>query len=761
MENETQKFKWIGKRPIRPDGVDKVTGRAKFGADMHLPGMLIGRVLRSPHAHARIRSINTEKAAALPGVKAVVTGNDFPPPPPPVWEAAGEQPVNFRDLARNVMARDKALYDGHAVAAVAATSAVIAEEAIDLIEVDYEVLPHVIDVKEAMEPDAPLLHDDLFTDGVSPKPDKPSNIAKRMEFVLGDIEVGFAKADIVIEREFTTKPVHQGYIEPHACVADSSEDGKLFIHCSSQGQFMVRLFCARVLDIEISQITVAPAEIGGGFGGKTTVYLEPTAGLLSRKTGRPVKMVMSRTEVFRASGPTSGGASKIKIGANKDGTITAAQATLAYQAGAFPGSPIGPGCMCAFAPYNIENVNVVGHDVVVNRPKVAAYRAPGAPISEFGVECVIDEIANRLSIDPIAFREKNAAHQGTKAAYGPTFGPIGFAETLKAAKQHPHYSAPLGENQGRGVASGFWFNIGGDSSASVHINEDGTASVIEGNPDIGGSRASLALMAAEVLGIDYDKIHITVADTSSVGYNFLTGGSRVTFASGKAVVEAAKGAISELCARAAKLWEIDADAVEWVDGEARPAGDNAGDFEPMPLSTIASAAGKTGGPIGGHASLNVKGAGPGFGTHICDVEVDQETGRVSVVRYTAVQDVGRAVHPSYVEGQLQGGVAQGVGWALNEEYIYDKDGRLDNPGFLDYRIPVASDLPMIDTVLVEVPNPNHPYGVRGVGEVPIIPPMAAVANAISDALGVRLKDLPMSPPKVLASLNNGDDRTAS
>ncbi len=404
---------------------------------------------------------------------------------------------------------------------------------------------------------------------------------------------------------------------------------------------------------------------------------------------------------------------------------------------------------------------MVGHDVVVNRPKVAAYRAPGAPISEFGVECVIDEIANKISIDPIAFREKNAARQGTKAAYGPTFGPIGFAETLKAAKQHPHYAAPLGENQGRGVASGFWFNIGGDSSASVYINEDGTASVIEGNPDIGGSRASLAQMAAEVLGIDYDKIRITVADTSSVGYNFLTGGSRVTFASGKAVIEAAKGAVSELCARAAKLWEIDADAVEWVDGEARPAGDNAGDFEPMPLSTIASAAGKTGGPIGGHASLNVKGAGPGFGTHICDVEVDQETGRVSIVRYTAVQDVGRAVHPSYVEGQLQGGVAQGVGWALNEEYIYDKDGRLDNPGFLDYRIPVASDLPMIETVLVEVPNPNHPYGVRGVGEVPIIPPMAAVANAISDALGVRLKDLPMSPPKVLASLNNGDNRAAS
>ena len=759
MTTEKQEFKWVGTRPVRPDGMDKVTGRAKFGADLHLPGMLVGKVLRSPHAHARIISIDSSAAEKLPGVKAVVSGDDFPPVPPVVWEASGETPVNFRDLARNVMARDKALYDGHAVAAVAATSAVIAEKALALIKVEYEVLPHVIDVTEAMKPDAPVLHDDMFTDGVSPTPDKPSNIAKKMEFVLGDIEKGFEEADIIVERDFATKPVHQGYIEPHACVADVSEDGKIFIHCSSQGQFMVRQFTARTLDVDISKISVNPAEIGGGFGGKTTVYLEPTAALLSRKTGKPVKMVMSRTEVFRASGPTSGGVVKVKVGAKKDGTLVAGQADLAYQAGAFAGSPIGPGCMCAFAPYDIKNVHVVGYDVVTNRPKVAAYRAPGAPISEYGVECVIDEIATKIGMDPLGMREHNAARQGTKAAYGPTFGPIGFADTLEAAKSHPHYSAPLGKNQGRGVASGFWFNIGGDSTASVHINEDGTASVMEGNPDIGGSRASMALMAAEVLGIDYEKIRVTIGDTSSVGYNFLTGGSRVTFASGKAVVEAAKGAVAELCNRAAKIWEIDPDAVEWVDGEARPAGDNAGKFDPLPLSTLAGMAGKTGGPIGGHASLNVKGAGPGFGTHICDVEVDEETGRVSVVRYTAVQDVGRAIHPSYVEGQLQGGVAQGVGWALNEEYIYDKDGRLDNPGFLDYRVPVASDLPMIDTVLVEVPNPNHPFGVRGVGEVPIIPPMAAVANAVSSALGgTRMMELPMSPPKVLATLRNGNGK---
>jgi CO/xanthine dehydrogenase Mo-binding subunit len=753
MGEQAQTFKWVGKRTIRPDGVDKVTGRAMFGADLSLPGMLVGKILRSPHPHARIVSISTDKARALAGVKAVVTGADFPLPESK-WVPAGEVQVNYRDLAHNVMARDKVLYDGHAVAAVAATSAHAADEALRLIEVEYEPLAHVIDVREAMKADAPVLHDDLFTTGVEPRPEKPSNIASRIEFALGDVAAGLAAAEVVVEREFTTKPVHQAYIEPHAAVADASEDGQIRIWTSTQGHFMVRGFVAKLLDIDVSQLRVTPAEIGGGFGGKTTVYVEPVAALLSLKAARPVKVVMNREEVFRASGPTSGAATRIKIGATKDGRFTAAEATLAYQAGAFPGSPIGPGCMTAFAPYDLENVRIVGYDVVVNRPKVAAYRAPGAPIAEYGVECVVDEIAKRLGIDPLELRERNGAREGTQAAYGPKFGPIGFIDTVSAAKAHPHYSAPLGPNQGRGVASGFWFNIGSESSAGVHINEDGTATVITGTPDIGGSRASMAIMAAEVLGIDVEKVRPVIADTSSIGYNFLTGGSRVTFASGMAVVESANEVVTRLRERAAKIWDIPLDAVEWEDGFAKPAGKQAGDFEPLSLAAIAGMSAKTGGPINGHVSLNARGAGPGFGTHICDLEVDRETGRVTILRYTAVQDVGRAIHPGYVEGQLQGGVAQGIGWALNEEYVYGEDGRLQNPGFLDYRIPVASDLPMIDTVLVEVPNPNHPFGVRGVGEVPIVPPMAAVANAIENAIGVRLSDLPMSPPKVLAAIDD-------
>jgi len=751
MGNEEQQFKWVGTRQVRPDGVDKVTGQANYGADFSLPGMITGRVLRSPHAHARIVSIDTTEAGKLAGVRAVVTAADFPDLPSEVV-AGGESPVNYRYISCNAIARDKVLYEGHAVAAVAAISAGVAEQALKLIRVEYEVLPHVIDVRDAMRDDAPLLHDNLYTEGVDPKPTKPSNIAKRTEFLLGDPAAGFAESEIILERSYTTQPVHQGYIEPHACVASVAADGMTTVWSSSQGQFMVREFCAKLLKIADSDIRVLPAEIGGGFGGKTTVYLEPLAIALSRKSGRPVKMVMSREEVFKASGPTSGGVLQVKLGARRDGTLVAAECELAYQAGAFPGSPAIPGCMTAFACYDIPNARTVGYDVVSNRPKCAAYRAPGAPMAAFAVESALDELALELGMDPVELRLKNAAKEGTRALYGPKMPVIGFVETLEAARAHAHYNTPLKANQGRGIASGFWFNIGGQSSAAVHINEDGTAEVVTGNPDIGGSRASMAIMAAEVLGIDYAKVKPLIGDTASVGYCFLTGGSRVTFATGKAVVEAANDVVQQLRARAAKIWKCEVDEVIWKDGVAHPAQGQTDTRTQLSLAEIAASAARTGGPISGKASLNVGGAGPGFGTHLCDVEVDPETGRVTVLRYTVIQDVGRAIHPGYVEGQMQGGAAQGIGWALNEEYVYDDQGRLQNSGFLDYRMPVASDLPMIDAVLVEVPNPAHPFGVRGVGEVPIVPPLAAVANAVARASGVRVNDLPISPPRLLAAL---------
>ncbi len=742
---------YVGTRTVRPDGVDKVTGRARFGADFNLPGQLVGRVLRSPHAHARILSIDASKAERLPGVKAVVTRDDFPDQSSE-FIPAGEMMMNYRDVVRNVMAREKALYEGHAVAAVAATSTAVARQALKLIDVQYEVLPHVIDVVDAMKPEAPLLHEDLYTAGVEPKPDRPSNIAKRVEIGHGDIETGFARADVIVEREFSTQPVHQGYIEPHAALASVSEDGAVELWCTTQGHFIVRAHCARLLGLDIGKVRVTASEIGGGFGGKTVVYLEPLAVALSRKAKRPVKLVMSREEVFKASGPTSGARIKVKLGATKAGKFTGAFAELKYQAGAFQGSPVQPGTMCAFAPYDIEHVKVIGYDVVSNRPKVAAYRAPGAPISEFAVESVVDELAKKLEIDPVELRLQNAAREGTKAAYGPKFGPIGLVDTLHAVEKTNHYTTPLEEWQGRGVASGFWFNIGGETCASLTVNEDGTVSLMAGTPDIGGLRASLAMVAADELGVPYDKVRPIIGDTGSVGYNFLTGGSRSAFSGSMAVVEAAKQIKADLCTRAAKLWELSPDQVAFENGQVKPVGDTNGRHKPLSVADLAKVAGKTGGPIGGVGRINAQGAGPSFGTHLVDVEVDPETGRVTILRYTMAQDAGRAIHPSYVEGQYQGGAAQGIGWALNEEYIYGPDGKLQNAGFLDYRMPVASDVPMIDAIIVEVPNPRHPYGVRGVGETPIVPPMAAIANAIENATGIRFTELPMSPPKVLKAL---------
>ena len=746
MRYEEKGLKVVGTRPVRPDGLDKVTGRANYAADHVMPGMLIGKFLRSPHGHAKIKSINIDKAIALPGVKAVVTGNDIRDIPEE-GASAGEGAVYLPDLAANLLAKDKALYDGHPIAAVAAISGKIADKALKLIKVDYEVLKPVMTVEDAMKSRAPILHPGMKTKGVDPAPKKSSNVAAITVMAKGDLEKAFAEADVIVEHTYKTKPIHQGYIEPHACVASMGEDGQSTVWCSSQGHFVVRELCAKILGLDVGTVKVIPAEIGGGFGGKTTVYLEPIALLLSRQAGRPVKMVMTRAEVFRATGPTSGGTMDVKIGAKKDGTIIAGEASIKYEAGAFPGSPAAIGCMCAFSCYDIENVSATGYDVVVNRPKVAAYRAPGAPQISFAVESAVDELAKKLNMDGLRLREMNIAKEGDTALYGATHGPIGALETIVKARDSQHYKTNLRPNEGRGAATGFWFNVGMSSSATVNVNEDGTVTIAEGNPDIGGSRASMAMMVAEVLCIDYEKVRAVIPDTESIGFNDVTGGSRVTFATGWAATNAAEDVVRQLRERAAKFWEVDVDKVTWENGEAKTKGQN-----PMSLSEMAAKASRMGGPIVGQASINAQGAGPAFGTHICDVDVDRETGAVKILRYTAVQDAGKAIHPSYVEGQIQGGAVQGIGWALNEEYIVNDDGQLENPGFLDYRMPVASDLPMIDAVIVEIPNPVHPFGVRGVGEVPIVPPLAAIANAVEDACGVRVTELPISPPKLLAAI---------
>jgi xanthine dehydrogenase molybdenum-binding subunit len=759
-ETATKTYAVIGTRPIRPDGADKVTGRAQYGADIRLPRMLYGKILRSPHAHARIKSIDASRALALPGVKAVVTAAELPQPSGRVTDLGEGAMINPRFMSNNCLARDKVLYKGHAVAAVAATSPHIAEEALALIDVDYEVLPAVLTAQEAMREDAPILHERLMplaNPNIRPgglreddDPGPGSNVANHFVYEIGDVAQGFREAEVIVEREYRTSAVHQGYIEPHSATALWNADGTLTIWCSSQGHFAVREQTARTLGMPVSKVKVIPMEIGGGFGAKTLIYLEPVAALLSKKTGRPVKLTMSRTEVFQGTGPASGTHIRVKMGAKKDGRITAAEACLIYEAGAFPGSPVNPGSQCMFAPYDIPNARVEGYDVVVNKPKAAAYRAPGAPAAAFAAETAIDELCEKLGMDPLDFRLLNGAKEGTRRVTGLRFPRIGYLETVQAAKAHPHYNAPLeGPHRGRGVASGYWHNNTGPACATVSVNPDGTVSLLEGSVDIGGSRASAAMHVAEVLGLAYEDVKPTVGDTDAIGFTSTTGGSSATFKTGWACYEAAQDVKRQMIERAAKIWEVDPPDVEYDHGVLTYA------KNPelrMTFKELARRLNATGGPIVGRANVAPRGAGPGFAVHIVDVEVDPETGKTQILRYTALQDAGKAIHPSYVEGQIQGGAVQGIGWALNEEYVFNADGHMVNSSFLDYRMPTSLDLPMIDTVIVEVENPGHPFGLRGVGEVSIVPPLAAIANAIYRAVGVRMRELPMSPGKVVKAI---------
>ena len=737
---QTKNYSAVGTRPVRHDGFDKVTGKAAYGADVNLPGMLHAKALRSPHAHAAIKSIDTSRAEAHPGVRAVITAADFPEyENKAVTGPAGGPPQNMLHVSSKIMARGKALFRGHPVAAVAADSAHEAEEALELIDVEYETLPAVVSVEDAMADGAPLLH-----------PEFANNVASHSRIAIGDSDAGFADADLVIEREFRTKTVHQGYIEPHSATAWWTPQNRITVWCSSQGHFQIRDLTAAVVGVPFSSVKVVPMEIGGGFGGKTTIYLEPLAVALSKKAGAPVKITMNRIEVMEATGPTSGSYMKVKIGVTQDGKMTAAHADLRFEAGAFPGSPVGAAANCIFSPYDIPNISIDAYDVVDNKPKTTAYRAPGAPIGSFAAETIIDEICEKLGVDAIDFRILNGAKEGTRRAVGVVNPRIGAIETAQAAKDHDHYARPLeGKWRGRGVASGFWINGTGPACATANLNYDGTVNLTIGSMDIGGTRPAAAQQFAEVLGIPVESVNPQVGDTEAIGYTSMTGGSGAAFKTGWASYEAAQDVKRQMLARAAMLWETDADRVELEGGVFRHKADPE---LSMTFAELAARAAETGGPVVGSANMDPGGAGSAFATHIVDIEVDPETGKIEILRYTAAQDSGTSIHPDYVEGQIQGGVVQGIGWALNEEYYMNDEGRMMNTSLLDYRMPTALDLPMIDAVVVEVPNPNHPYGVRGVGEVPLVPPLAALSNAIYDATGVRMRELPMNPASVAKAI---------
>lgn len=749
MSDDTDDMKVIGTNPLNPEAYNKVTGRAVYGADVKLPGTIWGEIIRSPHAHAVIKSIDASEALAVPGVMGFVTGEDLPEPSVQNYEW-----VDIPALSREVLAKGSVHYKGQPVAAIAATDRYLAQEAARRVKVEYDPLPAVTTLDEALSPNAPLAMPGLVGDHLG-EPVTGSNLFSEQRHEVGDLEQGFAESTLVIEREFDVAMVHQGYIELQNATARWRADGRLEIWSSAQGLFSIRGQIAGVLDIPESSVLVHSVEIGGGFGGKATAYLPPVAALLAKETGRPVKIVMDRRSTFDASGPASSAHSRVKIGVDDEGLIRAAFGHVTHNVGATPRVASMGSANNMFSPYDIPAMRVDGLNVVTNTPPTASYRAPGAPQGSFAVESVLDEICNRKGWDPVRFRLKNASHEGSRKVTGPRFARIGMQEVLAAVNESDHWrsslqkNSPDGKLRGRGVAVGFWGNGGRESSVNLHLGPDGDVTMNTGSVDMGSVKMVIAMQAAEKLQIPVERIRSNTVDTDSVGFTSVTGGSRTTFASGIAAITAAENLLIAMKRRAADLWGVLVDEVVYSDMMFRNSGDGSKAFTWDELAKILLEGGD---PVSAVGSANPQEAGNATAAHIADVEVDTDTGKVQIIRYTAVQDVGRAVHPQTVSGQIQGGSVQGIGWALNEEYVMDNDGVMQNATFLDYRMPTALDLPSIETVIVEVPTPFHPYGVRGIGEVSIVPALAAIRNAIYDATGVYLYSAPMKPGNVLEGL---------
>ncbi len=733
-------FQVAGKSLIRVDALEKVTGKAVYAGDVSLPGMLMCKVLTSDHSHARIASIDTSAAEALAGVRAVITGKDYPD----VWFGSGAL------MDRRVMARDEVFYIGEPVAAVAADDELTALEALDLIKVEYKDLEKVVDPLQAISGGSVDIHPDLegfqgygFALG--------GNNCTMLDADRGDVEQGFRESDIIVEETYHTQPINQGFLEPMACVANVEANGRLDIYASTQGPYQVRSQLASVLDISISNIKVIAMEMGGGFGAKLRLALEAFPALLAMKTGRPVKLVNTREETFTLNGPRLETNIYLKTGVTNDGRMLAREARSIFDVGAYLGAGPNSGVGHGLGAYNIPNFKLRSYGVYTNKIYVGSYRASGVADMTFATESHTDVIAHKLGMDPMEFRLKNALSEGDTGVSGAAIPKNGLMETMAALKERMGLPKKLEDGRGVGICLGEWRSGSGPSTASISVNEDGTVSLLTGSVDISGSDTSLAQIAAETLGLRLDQVVVAKRDTDMAPFTGPSGGSRIVYSQGKAVQNAAEDAKSKLLELAADRLGVSADALECSSGGVYVQDNPAQSMDLSQLGRMSLSS--RGGPIIGTASLSSMPYAPVFNAQGVEVVVDKETGRVRVTRFVQAQDVGKAINPMGVEGQLEGGAVQGIGRALSEEILIDGEtGQVRNPSLATYLMPLAVDMPEIENILVEVPSADGPFGARAVAESPGFGPPAAIANAIYDAVGVRIKTLPLSAERVLAAI---------
>jgi len=753
--DKTHLLRLVGRRIKRADSPERLTGAVRYTGDLFLPSLLHARLVRSPYAAATIVKIDTDAALAMPGVVRVLTATDLP----------------VRNLRANVdnrtilVAHERATYVGQPVAVVLGETEAAAEDGAAAAGVEYAPLPTTLDMLRALEPDAPaVLTKNEVSDeelamhgaaaGASKQPNTTApNISSQQHYQLGDVEAGFRESAVIVEREYRTAWVHQSYIEPQVCAATVDPLGRLVVYASTQAMFRTRDTIASVLGKPPADVRVIAMPVGGGFGGKFGL-IEPLVAACALACGRPVRLAYTRMEDLSVGCPAPSSLFRVKAGVRADGTFAALKADVIFDAGAKPGAPAAHAALCLAVFYRWENLDIAATEVVTNKTPTGAYRAPGLPQAMFASESLVDELAEKLGMDPMALRQKNAAREGDIRPDKTPWPQTGLAACLEQAE--PIYQRELelaGPYEGVGIALGGWFGGVEPSSALCRLDSDGTLQVSLGAVDLTGTNAGFAVVAAEAFGLDSaDQVRVSTVDTDAAPYTGATGGSKTMYTVGPAVMRAAQEARDRVLTIASAELEASVDDLELVNGEVRVKGVPGKVKTLKEIYRLSAGFGAKHEPVVGKGESAISERSPGTGVHIARVRVDPETGRVTPVRYVIVQDVGRAINPALVEAQIQGGGAQGVGWALYEQIVHDDAGTPVTASLMDYTIPKARQVPELDVAIVEVPSTIGPYGAKPVGEPPVIPGGACIANAVRNAVGVRVTELPLTSERVMQAI---------